>query len=130
MTVSVEKILRKSCGVNLSRAVDVDDAGSAGQVGEKLADAVGWDDLQAVVGDALEQVRQRRSEGPFVAVVAAQQGHLAVGVLDAADDAGEDRDQVGVGGDDPFRVGLGWTDLQQRHQLPGGSPVLAQAQVG
>lgn len=42
----------------------------------------------------------------------------------------QDRDQVRVGGDDPFTVGLGRADLQQRHGLAGRCLVLTQTQVG
>jgi hypothetical protein len=79
-------------------AVDIGDVRLSGQVGEEFADPVGWDDLQAVVGDALEQVRQRRAEEPLVAVVTLQQRHFPVACLDPADDAGQDRDQFGVAG--------------------------------
>jgi hypothetical protein len=110
--------------------VDVDDAGLQGDIGDKFADAVGGDDLQPVLGGAPEQVRQRRAEDPLVAVVPLQQRDPSVGSFDAADDSGEHRDQVQVGGDDAFAVGLGRADLQQRHHLAGGRLALAQAQVG
>jgi hypothetical protein len=55
---------------------------------------------------------------------------VSVGGFDAAQDAGQHRDEVGVGGHDPFSIGLGRADLQQRHHLAGGRLILAQAQVG
>ena len=110
--------------------VDVHDGRPDGQIGQQAADPRGRDDVESMLVGALEQVRQGRPEGPFVAVVARQQRHVSVGALDAAQDAGQHCDEVGVGGHDPFPVGLGRADLQQRHHVSGGGPVLAQAQVG
>lgn len=74
--------------------VDVDDAGPQRRLGEELADPVGGDDLQPVLGGALKQVRQRWAENPLVAAVPGQQRHSLAGALDAANDPGERRDQI------------------------------------
>ena len=129
LTVSVAKTLRKSCG---EYRIGVPSTSVMPAWVASLArsfDVGGSDDGQAVQGQALEQVRQRRAERALVGVVALQQRNRPVGVFDAADDAGQDGDEVGVGGDDPFVVGPRRADLQQRHHLPGRGVVLAQAQV-
>ncbi|WP_329538333.1 hypothetical protein OG568_52675 (plasmid) [Streptomyces sp. NBC_01450] len=77
----------------------------------------------------MEQVGHRRAIDPFVAVVPSRQRHSFAGGLDAANDPGEDGDQVRIGGDDALAVGLGWADLQQRHRLAGRCLVLAKTQV-
>jgi hypothetical protein len=54
-------------------AVDVGETGPFRQAGEQLPDAVG-DDLQPVVRDALDRVRQRRAEGALIGIYAGEPG--------------------------------------------------------
>jgi hypothetical protein len=92
-------------------SVDVHDGGPDSQIGQHASDSRRRDDVESVLVGVLEQVWKGRAEGPLVAVVARQQRHVSVGGLDAAQDAGQHRDEVGVGGHDPFPVGLGRADL-------------------
>nr|WP_040840033.1 hypothetical protein [Nocardia brevicatena] len=111
-------------------AVDIDDPGSIGEVGQQFARHAWAQDLQLVMSAALKQVRQHRPEDPLVGVVAPDQRHSRAVALDPSNDAGKDRHEFRIGRDDAFPVGLGRADLQQRHHFAGWSLVLAQAQVG
>ena len=64
-------------------------------------------------------------------VVGGDQRDGAVGAAEPADDGAEDVGQFGADQQQPFGVGLGRGDLQQRHQLAGGGqPVFGDAVVG
>ena len=66
----------------------------------------------------------------LVPVAAADQGNGSVAAADPADDRAEDVGELGADDQQPFGVGLGRGDLQQRHEFPGvGEPVLDQAVV-
>ena len=68
---------------------------------------------------------------PLVVVVGGDERDGAGGAADAADDGGEDVGEFGADQQEPFGVGLGRGDLQQRDELAGGGqPVLDQAVVG
>ena len=80
---------------------------------------------------ALEQQRHRRVPDPFVVVVGGDQRHGAVLAADPADDGGEDVGEFRADHQQPFGVGLGRGDLQQRDEFAGaGQPVLDEAVVG
>ena len=81
-------------------------------------------------GSPLEQQRRRRQPDQFVAVAGADERDGSVGAADAADDGAEHVGEFGADHEQPFGVGLGRSDLQQRHQFAGaGQPVLDQAVV-
>lgn len=54
---------RQRCAINIGEVCP------PGKVGKEFADPARWEDLQVVVGAALEQMRQRRPEETFVGVV-------------------------------------------------------------
>ena len=63
-------------------------------------------------------------------VVGGDEGDGLAGAADAFDDGAEHVGELGADDQEPFGVGLGRGDLQQRHQLASaGEPVLDQAVV-
>ena len=78
----------------------------------------------------LEQ--QRHGRVPYLlAVVGDHEGDGAVRAADAVQDRGQHVGQLGADDQQPFLVGLGRGDVQQRDQLAGGGqPVLDQAVMG
>ena len=69
---------------------------------------------------ALEQQRHRRVPDAFVVVVGRDAGDGAVLVADPGDDRGEHVGEFGADDQEPFGVGLGRCDLQQRDEFAGG----------
>ncbi len=91
-----------------------------------MAAGAQWPVFQAPV--PLEQQRHRRVPDLFVVVVGRDQGDAAGGFTDPGDDGGEHVGQFRGDDQEPFGVGLGRGDLQQRNQFAGGGkPVLDQA---
>ena len=79
---------------------------------------------------ALEQQRRGWEPDQFVAVAGPHQRNGPVWAADAADDGAEHVGQFGADHEQPFGVGLGRRDLQQRHEFAGaGQPVLNEAVV-
>ena len=79
----------------------------------------------------MEQQRHGRVADAFVLVVGDHQRDVGPLAADPGDDGGEHVGQFGADDQQPFGVGLGRGDLQQRDQLAGGGqPVLDQAVVG
>ena len=98
---------------------------------EEPGDEAACDHVVLGAGPALEQQRGRRHPGAFVPVPAADQRHGSAGVTDPADDGAEHVGEFGADDQEPFGVGLGRRDLQQRDQFAGaGQPVLDEAVVG
>jgi len=77
-------------------------------------------DFLAGADPAGEQVRQRGPVELLVRVVSHRQRDLRLGRFRASLDREQHTDQFGVHGDEPFGVGLGRHDVQQRHELAGG----------
>ncbi|MGH3220679.1 MAG: hypothetical protein ACRDPY_18605 [Streptosporangiaceae bacterium] len=76
----------------------------------------------------LEQHRGGWQPEPFVVVVGGDQGDGRAGAADSPDDGAQHVGEFGADDQQPFSVGLGRGDLQQRHQLAGAwQPVLDQA---
>lgn len=85
---------------------------------QQLVDHLGDDDLGPVVAIALEQMRQRRSPGSLMSVVASdQRDRSATDGTQPTDDAGEDAGQLGRDDEQPLLVRLGRNDLEQRDDL-------------
>jgi hypothetical protein len=106
-------------------------AGGGDRAGQQLADVRAGDEtvLGAVAG--LEQQGQRRVPDPLVLVVGGDERDRAAGPADSRDDGGQDVGQLRADQQEPFGVGLGRGDLQERDQLAGGrEPVLDEAVVG
>ena len=78
---------------------------------------------------ALEQERHRLAPDPLVFVVARQERDRRLPVQVAADDRGDDGEQLGRHGDDPFAVGLGRCDHQQGGDLAVRALVLPDAEM-
>jgi hypothetical protein len=79
----------------------------------------------------LEQQRHRRVVDALVLVVGHHQRHVRPGAADPAHDRGQHVGQLGRYHQEPFLIGLGRGDLQQRDQFAGArQPVLDQAVVG
>ena len=109
----------------------VGQAGAGQRLVEQLGDEVAGDHVVLGAGPALEQQRGRRQPDQLVPVAGADQGNGSVAAADPADDGAEDVGQLGADDQQPFGVGLGRGDLQQRHEFPGvGQAVLDQAVVG
>jgi hypothetical protein len=89
---------------------------------------VGHAALGAAV-EVLEQVGQCFAPGPLVAVVADADRDGAVLVAVAPDDLGDDVEELGGHGDDPFTVALGRSDDEQSHDLAVGPLVLPDAEM-
>jgi hypothetical protein len=65
-----------------------------------------------------------------VPVIGGDQGHCPRGFADPLDDGGEHVGKLGADDEEPFGVGLGGSDLQERDEFTGGrQPVLHQAVV-
>ena len=112
-------------------AAGVGDAGAGQGVADQLADRGAADGVVLAAEMALEQQRHRRVPDPFVVVVGGDQRHGAVLVADPGDDRAEHVGQFGADDQQPFGVGLGRGDLQQRDELAGGGQrVLDEAVVG
>jgi hypothetical protein len=112
-------------------AARVGHAGAVQGVVEELADGRAADRAGLAAEAALEQQWYRRVPYAFVVVVGDGQRHGAVLVTDPADDGGEHVGELGPDDQEPFFVGLGRGDVQQRDQLPAGrQPVLDQAVMG
>jgi hypothetical protein len=132
MIASVIRIRRKSWGTNRSgcplasvspvpaRAVVISSRTAGPAMGPVLA-----------AEPTLEQQRHRRVPDPFVVVVGDHEGDRAAIVADSADDCRQHVGQFGADHQQPFDVGLGRRDLQQRDEFAGGRQrVVDQAVVG
>jgi hypothetical protein len=78
----------------------------------------------------LEQERHRLAPDPLVLVVARQERDRWLPVQMAADDRGDDGEQLGRHGDDTFAISLGRCDHQQGGDLTVRAPVLPDAEMG
>jgi hypothetical protein len=112
-------------------------AGGVGQAGggegvEQQFAQRGRGDRPVLAADAaLEQQRHGRVPDPLAHVVGGHQRDRAVRCAEPADDRAEHVGEFGADQQQPFGVGLGGGDLQQRHELAGGGqPVLGDAVVG
>jgi hypothetical protein len=127
---SVIRILRKSCGEN-RRTAGVGDSAAGQGVADQLTHGGSGDRAVLAAEVTLEQQRHRRVPDPFVIVIGRDQRDGAVFVTDAADDGAEHVGQFGADHQQPFGVGLGRRDLQQRDEFAGGGQlVVDEAVVG
>ena len=112
-------------------AAGVGHAGAVQGVVDELADGRAADRAGLAAEAALEQQRYRRVPYAFVVVVGHGQRHGAVLAADPADDGGEYVGELGPDDQEPFDVGLGRGNVQQRDQLAAGwQAVLDQAVMG
>jgi hypothetical protein len=88
------------------------------------------DDLQVRSDLALEQERHRRAGLALVRVVARQQWDGLTILRVAADDRGDDAEQFGGHGDYAFPIAFRGCDHEQGYDLPVGTLVLPNAEVG
>ena len=135
MMASVMKIRRKSCGVKRSGppvAGSVRPAvgeGGVEHVADRAASRFGGARCRVGVGTAAGPAASQSALGPVVG--GDDQRDRRGAAADAADDGGQHVGEFGADDQQPFGVGLGRRDLQQRDELAGaGQPVLHQAVVG
>ena len=133
MMASVTKILRKSCGENTS--------GSPAASVRPVAASALMSSLRMRGGGERPVLAADRCVGTAAAWAGSRPaparrrrppaGSAPLGAAEPADDGAEDVGEFGADQQQPFGVGLGRGDLQQRHELAGGGqPVLGDAVVG
>ena len=86
--------------------------------------------LVALPDAPLEQERLRVTGDPLDAVVAGRERDRRPTGGQAAEDAGQDVEQLGGDGEHALAVGLRWRDDEQGDDLAVGSLILADAQLG
>jgi hypothetical protein len=131
MTASVVKILLKSCGAKCSGwpVVSVNPVAASTSWRRVRIPSMGMGSVRQA-DLALEQQRQRRVPDLLMVVVGDHEWEAAVGGADAADDRGQYVGEFRGDDQEPFLVGLGGGDLQQRNKFTGaGQPVSDQAVV-
>jgi hypothetical protein len=112
-------------------AVGAGDAGGGEGTAEQAANALGGDGAVLQADSPLGQQGHRRVPGALPDVVGRDEGDGAVGAAGAGDDGGQDVGELRVDDKEPFLVGLGRRDGQERDELAsGGEPVLDEAVVG
>lgn len=108
----------------------VSESGGRERVLEEVTDASDGDRPVFQPDLALKQQRHGRVPDLFVVVVGDYERDAAVSGADAADDRGEDVGEFRRDDQQPFLVGLGRGDLQERNEFAGArQPVLDQAVV-
>lgn len=102
--------------------------GKAGALQHAL-DGVGGQHRPRCAELPLEQERHRLAPDPLVLVVTRQERDRGLRAQVAADDRGDDGEQLSRHGDDAFAVGLGRRDHQQRGDFAVRAPVLPDAEM-